>query len=97
MKNIINSHLQHIDDLSPYIDYDEFLSILKELYGLVFVAHHTHQTDDEFMGQVRQFEKAINMPDIFSHMPVDEFISQLETMQYLYPLVHREVTLPRFN
>ncbi|MBX9706088.1 MAG: hypothetical protein K2Q14_04785 [Gammaproteobacteria bacterium] len=92
-----NPHLKNIDDLVSYMDYDAFIYMLKELYRLVFTAKRTRQSASDLQATVRQFEEHADLPPFLSVMPVNELIDQLDDLQYFYPIVSREINLPRFN
>ncbi len=86
-----------LKDLSTYIEHETFVYILRSLYRIVVKSGRLKENRPELHKRIKQFEKDSSLPSVISTIPTDKLLSELEDAQYFYPLLRREITLPKFH
>ncbi len=101
-KNTIESKsyikiLPGLEGLENYVDYDEFVYILRAIYRIIFRSGQLKESKEELAKRIARFEKQANLPEFLSSTPLEKLLEQLEDAQYYYSIYRREQKFPTFH
>ena len=69
----------------------DYLYVLRSLYNLVLASQRRGESLNKLQRRIEQFERDCDLPLCLSVLPMQQFLQDLEELQYLYPLYSREV------
>ena len=78
-------------------DYDTFLYIIRSLYKEVLRAGRRHESPRSLRRRIRRFERESYLPRCLSNLPLDDFLTELEEIQYIYPIYANKISFQQFH